>query len=269
MTNGKSGGIQPAGKKSLQEAQPKASGDFVDMQEMLPVMATFQDHLASEQRKHRAQVRGLILMFVVLFGAFLAAPVYYGSRFLEQAKATAETQKASQEQLSQSLTAAMNSLTLASRDLRDELARQRVTTAPTSAPAEAPPVASEEVTKADPASAKTATPPPAPEHPAPSVEIKPAPSPAVEMKPGPAPQEKATDSKTEPSTKSAERPAEKAEEKVSGNALEKSAGPTPATNAPSISALPAEAPTGDLESLLKQVEQAISEKERELQSRKP
>lgn len=231
MTKDKQGEIQARNRGLPADAKPKAGGEFVDLQEIVPVMATFQEHLAAEQRKNRERMRMIVFLFAVLFLAFLLFPVYLGNRFLEQHRAALAAQKAAQDELSKSLSDAMTSLASASRELRQELARRRE-----EPPAPAPAAAS-------PAEVKP--------------EIAPA---AVAESPKPAPPPSAPEP---PRVEAAAPPAEPAAEP----AVVDAAPPAPVADA-ATQALADPGAGNDLEALLRQVEQAITEKERELKSRK-
>ena len=270
MSNGKQSGIQPVGKNLPEE--PKKSGEFVEMQELVPVMSTFQEHLAAEQSKHQSRLRLLFTLFAVLFIGFLIVPVYIGKLFLEQNRQAIADAKAAQETFSDSISSAMQSLTSASRELREELARQRelqptAKQADVAAAAEPAPVVQKAVTTPEPVQVVT---PPAPPKPAPVAQAdapKPPPEPIQPVMksavptptPPPAPEVVKV---APPATAATNAPV------VAAPTVQAPKAPPAETSAPGPEVAPAATGASDLETLLKQVEQQISEKERELKSRR-
>jgi hypothetical protein len=255
MTNDKtnpaaSGGLQPVSGAQLPgEAKMKPDGEFVEMQELLPVMSSFQEHLAAEQRRNRARLRNLGILFVLLFAAFLMVPVYLGRVFLEENRSHLESQKAAQLEFAESLSKVMGSLAEASRELREELVRQRESRdhggSPIASPPPAPSVSSSYSTPVPPPIVPEAIVPPPMEVAESAIPPEPEPEPAS----------------AQPDMKEVEPVAE---------LPEPSAEPAPVIAAPEIAApVKPPAPPGDLEVLLKQVEQAIAEKEKQLKTRKP
>lgn len=229
--SGQAAGLQPAtGRHLPADAKKKGTGEFVDMQELLPVMSSFQEHLAAEQQKNQSRMKTMITLFAILFAVFLIVPVYMGRVFLQQSRASLEAQKAAQDNLAQSLSGAMGSLTQASRELREELVRQRETRVGTVASV---------VTEASPVVFET-RPEPVPDEPRPA--------------------RRKVGKVEEPAPNQSEQTPVVAQE------IEQ-----PQPEAESVTALIPEAPInanpGDLEVLLKQVEDAINQKERELKSR--
>jgi cell division protein FtsB len=202
-------------------------------------MTSFHEHLAAEQRKNQARLRGMITLFVVLFAVFLIVPVYMGRVFLEQSRVNLEAQKAAQDNLAQALSQSMGSLAEAAHELRDELARQREMNGGAAAPVQAytpRPVVKET--------------PPAPPEPTP-----------VEAKPT---KKKMTRAEEYAPTR-IEQPVPVAPVEVKTvETAEPQPPPEPVELLLPQEPINTQAAQGDLETLLKQVEQAITEKEKEL-----
>lgn len=101
-------------------------GEFVEMQDLLPVITSFQEHLEKEQRQNRRRLLGLGTVFVIILGAFLVVPVYLVRMFMEQNQQQMDIYLASQEDLSRSLRTSLRAMTRAAEQLRWELSQDRV-----------------------------------------------------------------------------------------------------------------------------------------------
>ena len=237
------------------EALKNMDGSYVDMQDLVPVMSSFQDYLEEEKKKTASKLQTMGLLFLLLIVAFVGAVMFMSQLFVHQSQVHVEQYLATEQKSSKALLEGLETLTAASRELREELALQR---SQRSAPA---------------AAAATQEPAPAVEAPAvattPVVET-PAPAPAVVKEP-------AAPAATNPApvvvetTASAGKTGEVAAV-VSAPVEVKAPGENPKeTTDPKKRNGRDEKPEvvqTDLESLLKQIEQAIAEKENELKGRR-
>jgi hypothetical protein len=255
------GPVVKAASGSAPVASGKRDGEFVEMQDLLPVIATFREHLETEQRRNRTRLAVLGVAAVVGMGIMAAVPMNMARVFVEQSQENLKAQRRTQEEIVNAVVASLDTLTAATKNLREELAaiRERNVSAP--AAAVAPPVQVE-------ASAPAPKPPPAPApekqpaaEPAPPVAVV---APAAKA----APPAAAAAPQTNRPVAAAVPPAAAATgatTQVAGAGKEDTN-----TFATGVSLTPVEftgAPSADeLEELLQQVEKAIADKKKELES---
>lgn len=107
----------PSSSHSLQKSEPAAIdlrqvqdqlNDLRDMADLVPVLASVQQHLEEEKENHRKRMTGLLLAFACLFSFFLIAPVYLGHSLLKQNQAATLRQQDLQIELVETLEEAMN-----------------------------------------------------------------------------------------------------------------------------------------------------------------
>jgi len=73
--------------------------DLKDMADLLPVLATVQEHLEEEKARHQKRMSVMLILFAAMFGFFLIAPIYLGKALLEQSRENVASQQALQAEL--------------------------------------------------------------------------------------------------------------------------------------------------------------------------
>ena len=287
-------GVQPVAR-NLPAQGAKADGEFVDMQDLLPVMSSFREYLDEEQKKTQSRLSMFTWVFGAIAAVLILVPVYLVRSFTAQNEKTLKAQIAAQERIAEAVIAGLEKLSDASRDLRRELAAERngATANDAAKPAESTLSSSVAGRLAQSPSAEVMAlvQPPVEERPKEDVkatEAKPAEEePAIqpEVVAQARPEEPVAEPKEEVVVAPAEpmAPATNVTLDMSINEHGKSEivlqnvadrkEIQPAMEEPGVTVPPdgmkAGAPGGqDLEALLQQVEKAIAEKERELKTRK-
>lgn len=227
-----SAGLVPSGKSPLPPAP--AGGAVVDMQDLMPVIQSFQDHLATEQARQRDRIRTLVTLFVLALAGAVAYPLWVVKGLFRDQREAMQVQQSIQSQSAESLQQALREVAASSRALREELGRLRE--AP-SAPASAPIVVTTVV-------AAAVAPVPVPEIAPPPPALTSAPPERVEPPPAP----------VTPADPPAPAPAVAAV--VAASPVVSNAAPLPAVQS-------------DLEKLLRQVEESIAEKQNQLKKKAP
>ena len=74
-----------------------------DMADLLPVLASVQEHLEQEKARHQNRMTMMVILFAVMFGFFLVAPIYLGRALLEQSRENFSAQQALQTELIQAV----------------------------------------------------------------------------------------------------------------------------------------------------------------------
>ncbi len=133
-----SGGLVPQSAKPKLPAVPSA-GAVVDMQDLMPVIQSFQDHMAAEQARQRERIRTLATLFVLALVVALALPLWVVKGLLRDHQAVIAAQQTAQSQQAATLEKALQEVAAATRALRETLSRGPADTA---APAVAPVVTS-------------------------------------------------------------------------------------------------------------------------------
>ena len=75
------------------------------MADLLPVLASVQEHLEEEKAGHRSRMTMMMILFAAMFGFFLIAPIYLGQALLEQSRENFRAQQALQTELIQAVRA--------------------------------------------------------------------------------------------------------------------------------------------------------------------
>ena len=127
-------GIVPAGSHGL-ATPPAPAGAVVDMQDLMPVIRSFQDHMAAEQTRQRGRIRALMVLFVLALLVALALPFGVVRRILRDQQELMKNQQTAQVTTAQSLEKALREVADSSRSLREELALIRQSTAAQPPPA--------------------------------------------------------------------------------------------------------------------------------------
>lgn len=242
------------------------NGPVVDMQDLQPMILSFQEHLAQEQAQHQSRIRGLATGFVLALVVVAAAPVYLISGMMRDHRAVLDRQREAQEASSRSLETALRDMAAASRDLRAALQNS-----PSPRPqVAAPVVAIPEQTNSAPVSPTPLTNAASPGTSAVVGITRSAPSNSAAAAEAVTTAETARVQRagTAPST---DRVPDTAP--TSRTAVATVQATDVATNAPAAKIVP---PTGakppetpaDLERLLRQIEESIAEKQRQLESRR-
>ncbi len=234
-----SAGLVPSGKSPLPPAP--AGGAVVDMQDLMPVIQSFQDHLATEQARQRDRIRTLVTLFVLALAGAVAYPLWVVKGLFRDQREAMQVQQSIQSQSAESLQQALREVAASSRALREELGRLRE--AP-SAPASAPIVVTTVV-------AAAVAPVPVPEIAPPPPALTSAPPERVAPPP-------ASVTPADPPVPAPAVTAVVAAPPATSNAV-----PSAVSNA----SLPAV--QSDLEKLLRQVEESIAEKQNQLKKKAP
>lgn len=127
-------GIVPAGSHGL-TSPPAPAGTVVDMQDLMPVIRSFQDHMAAEQSRQRGRIRAMMAMFIIALLVALALPFGVVRQILRDQQDVMKGQQATQAAQAQSLEAAMREVADSSRALREELSLIRQSAAAQPPPA--------------------------------------------------------------------------------------------------------------------------------------
>lgn len=77
--------------------------ELKDMADLLPVLASVQEHLEEEKARHQKRMTSMIILFAAMFGFFLIAPIYLGRALLEQSRENFASQQALQTELIQAV----------------------------------------------------------------------------------------------------------------------------------------------------------------------
>ena len=155
-----SAGLVPQSTKPKLPAAPSA-GAVVDMQDLMPVIQSFQDHMAAEQARQRERIRTLATLFVLALIVALALPLWVVKGLLRDHQAVLEAQQSAQAQQAATLEKALQEVAASTRALRETLSR---------GPAEAvTPVVAPAVTGAPPPAVSVPAVDPTPVRPAPTV----------------------------------------------------------------------------------------------------
>ena len=117
-----SGGLVPQSTPSKLPAAPPA-GAVVDMQDLMPVIQSFQDHMAAEQARQRERMRTLATLFVLALVVSLALPLWVVKELLRDQQATLAAQQAAQAQQAATLEKALLDVAASTRALRETLSR--------------------------------------------------------------------------------------------------------------------------------------------------
>lgn len=120
---------KPAGK-AVQPASPtapaKQESQFVELQDIMPVMTSFREYIDEEQKRTQARLRLFTWIFGVAAVGLLIVPIYLATTFARQSQKATEAQIAAQARIAEAILGGLERVTEASRVLRSELALQRL-----------------------------------------------------------------------------------------------------------------------------------------------
>lgn len=111
------------GSADLQRLQAQLD-ELKDMADLLPVLASVQEHLEEEKSRHQRHMRWMMFLFAVMFGFFLVAPIYLGRSLLEQSREHFESQQALQAELIQAFQSEGAAAALAEEEARAQYQAQ-------------------------------------------------------------------------------------------------------------------------------------------------
>lgn len=92
--------------------------ELKDMADLLPVLASVQEHLEAEKLHHQKRMMSMMILFAVMFGFFLIAPIYLGRALLEQSRDNVAAQQALQAEFIQAVQGGGAAATLAEEEVR-------------------------------------------------------------------------------------------------------------------------------------------------------
>ena len=94
--------------------------DLKDMADLLPVLASVQEHLEEEKARHQKRMTFMSILFVAMFGFFLIAPIYLGRALLEQSRENFAAQQVLQTEFIQAVQGGGGSPALAEEQAREQ-----------------------------------------------------------------------------------------------------------------------------------------------------